>query len=303
MSPSKAQLEWLKSLVDQIDTLQSDAAPRPYYSQRVESAPPLTKISLDEVAKRVRRVVGELDNDNYFASFIGFQCIDDDNDGVLMTPSDVLRDRVGKPQLWDLLFESWSLADLCDFIEVFFDIVARPKRGYFHSFGGCGWHPLSYSKFSGERIYLWLINDILDNSDLPFRLSEAGQDRGQMVAKAEPGLDILVEESLVETESGSEVEHAVKLFRSRTANRDDKRSAILALARILELNKNKLKISLLKDDNSDLFHIANKFDLRHRNLNQKSDYDDAFLDWIFYWYLATIHLVEQLSKGDLSQSE
>ena len=104
MSPSKAQLEWLKSLVDQIDTLQSDAAPRPYYSQRVESAPPLTKISLDEVAKRVRRVVGELDNDNYFASFIGFQCIDDDNDGVLMTPSDVLRDRVGKPQLWDLLF-------------------------------------------------------------------------------------------------------------------------------------------------------------------------------------------------------
>lgn len=43
-----------------------------------------------------------------------------------------------------------------------------------------------------------------------------------------------------------------------------------------------------------LFRIANEFDLRHRNDGQRADYDEAFLTWIFYWYLTTIQLTDRL---------
>lgn len=41
----------------------------------------------------------------------------------------------------------------------------------------------------------------------------------------------------------------------------------------------------------DLFNIANNFALRHHNLRQKDNYDDACLTWMFYVYLATTHLI------------
>jgi predicted ATP-grasp superfamily ATP-dependent carboligase len=43
-----------------------------------------------------------------------------------------------------------------------------------------------------------------------------------------------------------------------------------------------------------LHSIVSKFDIRDRNASQLAEYDDAFLDWIFYWYLATVNLTEHL---------
>jgi hypothetical protein len=37
-----------------------------------------------------------------------------------------------------------------------------------------------------------------------------------------------------------------------------------------------------------------RFDLRHRNDKQHSDYDPAFRDWVFWWYLATVELTNRL---------
>lgn len=44
-----------------------------------------------------------------------------------------------------------------------------------------------------------------------------------------------------------------------------------------------------------LFRLANEFDIRHHNQRQRDDYDEAFLDRIFWWYLATIKLLETVS--------
>ena len=52
--------------------------------------------------------------------------------------------------------------------------------------------------------------------------------------------------------------------------------------------------SLFTADEDALFHIANKFDLRHRNDKQHTDYNPAFRDWVFWWYLATIELTDRL---------
>ena len=90
------------------------------------------------------------------------------------------------------------------------------------------------------------------------------------------------------------VEHAVALFRARAAGREDKRSAVMALARILEDRRALLKVELLNKDEGALFTIANGFDVRHRRADQRGDYAEAYLDWIFWWYLATLELTDRL---------
>jgi len=36
------------------------------------------------------------------------------------------------------------------------------------------------------------------------------------------------------------------------------------------------------------------FAIRHRRRGQQADYDPVFLDWIFWWYLATVELTARL---------
>jgi hypothetical protein len=74
---------------------------------------------------------------------------------------------------------------------------------------------------------------------------------------------------------------------------ESKRSAIVTLAGILEERRALLKDQLGKDEGA-LFEIANRYDLRHRKADPRGDYDEAFLDWIFWWYLATVDLTNRL---------
>ena len=63
------------------------------------------------------------------------------------------------------------------------------------------------------------------------------------------------------------------------------------LADILEELRPRLKHVLSRQDEGDLFNIANNFEIRHRNEKQKNQYDKSlWLSWMFYFYLATLHL-------------
>jgi hypothetical protein len=90
------------------------------------------------------------------------------------------------------------------------------------------------------------------------------------------------------------VAHAVELFRARDATRETKRSAVVAVARVLENRRSLLKDMLLSQDEDALFQIANQFDVRHANGRQHDDYAEEFLDWIFWWYLATVELTDRI---------
>lgn len=107
---------------------------------------------------------------------------------------------------------------------------------------------------------------------------------------------ILVERALRTSDprAREQVQHAIALFRGRTATTQDKRSAIVTLAHVLEVRRRLLKAELLRGDEGALFGIANEFAIRHDNERQKTDYDPVFLDWIFWWYLATIELADRL---------
>jgi hypothetical protein len=75
---------------------------------------------------------------------------------------------------------------------------------------------------------------------------------------------------------------------------EERRSAVITLAGVLEERRNLLKAELLTKDETALFQIANQFAVRHQRADQRGDYDPAFLDWLFWWYLGTVQLTDQL---------
>ncbi len=289
-------LRWLGDLADAAHSLPIHRL-RPYYSQRAPGEADASKTLLPDIARRARGLINELAEDCYFDQVFEVQCIE-----LSLppgpTPEDILASCVGKPHLWSAEFNEWTEADLCDFIEAFHDQAARPKRRWFHAFAGtvCGWHVESFSKRSGQAIYRWRMNQLLDSTSFEFRLAETGEDIGRMVRRVPSDLGQLVDEILSNASVEDPEAHAISLFRRRDATREDRRSAVVVLAGILEEQRDLLKERLLRKDERALFEIANKFALRHRKANQRGEYDDAYLEWIFYWYLATVHLTRQLSK-------
>jgi hypothetical protein len=297
MSPSNSPVRWLQDLLLDVDALPTPREPRPYFSQRSLPAGSGSISSIESTARRINAVVRDLQARNYFANAIGFDCVDGNGDVPNTIPLE-LEQRIGKPELWGSHFASWSEDDLCDFTEVFFDLVARPSKESFHSWNGCGWHPAAFSVSSGQAIYLWRINTVFGSSSLGLRLAEQGEDRGRIVRSHPTETERLISESLTNTSSMSgDTDHAIALFRNRTANRTEKRSAVVALAGILEHRRSLIQQSRLSSAESALFEIANKFDLRHRNPRQLADYDEVFLDWIFFWYLSTINLTERMLEA------
>ncbi|CAM5607076.1 putative protein OS=Streptomyces aurantiogriseus OX=66870 GN=GCM10010251_26830 PE=4 SV=1 [Streptomyces aurantiogriseus] len=78
---------------------------------------------------------------------------------------------------------------------------------------------------------------------------------------------------------------------------ESKRSAIATLAGILEERRALIKEQVGESDEGALFEIADRYDLRHRRADQRGDYDEAFLYWIFWWYLATVELTNRARAG------
>jgi hypothetical protein len=136
----------------------------------------------------------------------------------------------------------------------------------------------------------------LDRSAINVRLATVGEDTGRLVVVGDAArqdlLNIMVERS--DESTGGRVRHAVALFRGRASDENDKRSAVVALAGVLEERRPLLKTSIVKRDEGALFEIANAFAVRHQNDTQKRDYDPMFLDWMFWWYLATIELTDRI---------
>jgi hypothetical protein len=136
------------------------------------------------------------------------------------------------------------------------------------------------------------VNQLLDRHGVDLYLADSGEDTGRLVRRVDDARADLVGRVLTSTSPTERdpVRHAIALFRSRDAGRETKRSACIALVGVLEKRRRLLKTELLSKDERMLFQIANQFDIRHRNANQEGDYDNAYLDWIFWWYLATIEL-------------
>jgi hypothetical protein len=127
-------------------------------------------------------------------------------------------------------------------------------------------------------------------------MADSGDDAGRIVIASRTVEDEYLDAQAANDHHGvgGEVRHAIALFRNRETTRETRRSAVAALARVLEARRTLIIGEFLSKDESALFRIANEFDIRHNKADQHADYDDAYLEWLFRWYLATVELTDKL---------
>lgn len=253
---------------------------------------------LDELKELFKYEVEELGRLGYLDQYFGGES----NDGVGELGSDPsirVYACLRKKGLWPLGDMSGysSEGDVFDMIEYLFEHVSIPS----YEFGG--W---CYDDVNGKKIYLSNINGILLGYEGGFELSETGD----VLSLVHEGLESLFDADINHPDKnnvGKRVLAAKLLFRMRdkeAGSFQNRKNAVRELADVLEFLVKKSQEKVIhKDDERDLFGIANKFGIRHHNVDQKTDYDkDIFLDWIFYYYLASIHACVNLLKRKGSQS-
>lgn len=287
--------DYVAELLVHAPLLREHHTPRPYWSARHGAGTRGPRRSPDQLRVDFARLISSLQADGYLDRALPKLCVDA-HEGVEPDPEALLANRLGVPDLWPLQPQTWSEDVFYDLIEVFHDLVARPRARHYHSWKQCGWHYRDFATDIGRALYRWKVNTLLEAGGVELRLAEDGEDIGRLVHLVDDARTELVERTLASPDPGvaGPVGHAIALFRSRAATEHDKRSAIYTLHRVLEKRQALLKKELFSKDEDALFHIANKFDLRHSNDKQHPDYDPAFHDWVFWWYLATVELSDRL---------
>jgi len=100
------------------------------------------------------------------------------------------------------------------------------------------------------------------------------------------------------------VENAINKFRRYKSSQSERKDAIRDLVDVLEYLRPKIQKIISKKDENDLFEIANKFGIRHHDLNQKIGYEKSiWYSWMFYYYLSTIHACLRLLEIDQEGKE
>jgi hypothetical protein len=291
--------QWFMRLIREVAAWAEPSPRKPYWSARHAGGRGGRQLEFDDLTRRFIRVVEEFEANGYLAHVFGQECVDDRGAPPLPDRAMILEERAGYPIAHWPLWESrlgWELDSFCDLVEVFHDLVARPTSRWWHDFARCGWHYSAFATGPGRRLYRWRINQLLDASTLGLRLAEEGEDLGRLVRAEPTGLEDLPERAMqaAAPKAVDRVQHAIALFRARSATLEERRSAVITLAGILEERRDLLRAELLTKDETALFQIANQFAVRHQKADQRSDYDPAFLDWLFWWYLGTVQLTDQL---------
>lgn len=287
---------FLSELVQAIrdGTLRTATERAPRWKQRTRSDAAGT-LDGDAVRRKFAAFATNLIDTGYLDRVAPRDCVDAPSPGP--TIQEFLRDELSC-NVWPLTTHAPQLDDdtFYELIELLHDACARPRARYWHDFAQCGWHYSDFSMNAGRRLYRWHVNQILARSSIELRLADSGEDVGRLVALTDDARAALVSRARASSDAkrAQTIDHAVALFRDRAATVESKRSAVVALAGLLEERRPLLRTELMSKDEGALFQIANSFALRHRNASQQGDYDPVFIDWIFWWYLATVELTDRL---------
>lgn len=273
---------------------------RRYYSVRKGINPNSASIDLRLLKTLFIETYTDLLNKDFFQESFGYYCVDEgDVPGTLGSNIKAqFQRRLRKDDLWPIYekCQDYTEDDLFDVIELLYDLVSKPCEGTYHSFNNCGWHYSSFDRDAGRNQYRIAINELLADYDDGYELSE----EGEILLNGQDSLDQLMQAPLppLDPENvNGRVTAAVMKFRRYHSTSDDRRDAIRDLADVLEYLRPKLSVVITDNDENDLFNLANRFGIRHHNDRQKTTYDKAvWYNWMFYYYLATIHAVTRLLK-------
>lgn len=273
-----------------------------YYSQRKGTNPNLAGLPLPDVIDLFIRVFDQLREDGYFHEALGYECVDaGEVEGTVRDIELEMLLTVRKKGLWPMHSNAhaYSEDDFFDVIEFLHQYVSKPIDGHYHSYADCGMHWQTFNKTQGQAEYRQKVNAVLAHYVGRFEISS----NGEILQKPEVGFEQIFDADIPskDTNVHGRLKAAALHYRRHGSTLDDRRQAVRDLADVLEYLRPKVKSLLTSADERDLFNIANNFGIRHHNDQQKTGYDASiWLSWMFYFYLATIHVVlrkiEQPSK-------
>lgn len=250
-------------------------------------------LPLEDIKELFSRVLKQLKIDGFFDEAFGFYCVDAGHIlGKVKDPDLEILLRIRKKELWPLEehIENYSEDDLFDILEFMFQYVSKPVDGTYHSYEQCGMHWETFNKVEGQSIFVAKINEVLGLYKEKYVLT----DNGEILEQPEEGFEPIFKADIPTSDRNvaERVSSAILRFRRHGSTIDDRRQAVRDLADVFEYLRPKVKDLISKQDESDLFNIANNFGIRHYNEKQKTDYEtNIWLSWMFYFYLSTIHVV------------
>jgi hypothetical protein len=283
-----------------------------YFSERQGRGPRAEPMPFLEFLDMVINVFDQLREQGYVQQAFGIECVDGDSDGTLGSNPDAYFMRTirrrGIWPYWQMVgvapdievkaYTMWNEDTLFDVIEVMHELVSKGTTGNYHSYADCGMHYTAFDPEEGRVVFREQINDILAMHDPPYEMDDEGLIVEKGPAEFHDLLTAFVPEG-TEEDLTSKLEAAVSRFRTRGATLDDRRHAVRDLADVLEALRDEMKRVMLSKDESELFHLANGFAIRHQNRAQRGDYDRlTWLRWAFYVYLATIHAVLRVRERE-----
>jgi hypothetical protein len=293
--PVRPMPDVVRELADRASEIRQYSGPRPYWPARRGRAVPESYLDSTGARQSFADLVGDLQGRGYLDQIFPTPCVDD-RDALEVDVSRELEKRLGVPDLWPLRPREWDDDTFYGLVEVYHDLVSRPRTRYNHDFNQCGWHYDNFATTTGQEVYRWRVNGFLTAAGINYRLADRGEDVGRLVEIFDDGRTALITETInhSQPDATARVRHAIALFRGRAVTDEDKRSALITLAGVLEERRQLIRNEMTRADEGALFEIANRFALRHRNAQQLANYDSAFLDWIFWWYLGTVELTNRI---------
>lgn len=283
----------------------SPRSARTYYSIRTGKHPSGGRLSLNDLKGIYGSALNHWNEQGYLQEHFGYVCVDDGE-----VPGKLGRDinarmlmSLGKNGLWPIAMsiENYSEDDLFDVIEFVFDHVSKPLDGRYHSYSDCGMHHTTFDVAAGRAEYSSTVNQMLARYGEGYELSSAGE----VLELGPDGTASLLSTPIPAGDDNvkGRVDSAILKFRRYRSTVAERRDAVRDLADVFEYLRPQVQRVLTAKDQGDLFNIANNFSIRHHNEKQKTDYDQAiWLSWMFYFYLATIHVcVRMIEKAKTAE--
>lgn len=275
-----------------------------YYSLRTGSNPNKNGFAFDGIKELFQRLYWNLSKEGYFDESFGFECIDAGKiPGKVADVNLEIVLNIRKKNLWPIeeLIDGYNEDDFFDITEFLYIHVSKPIDGNYHNWNDCGMHWETFNKLDGQKEFREKINKILEMYIYRYELSE----KGEILTKPDAGFEKIFEADIPSNDKSvtEKIDSAILQYRRHGSTIDDRRQAVRNLADVLEYLRPKVKSILTKQDEKDLFNLANNFGIRHHNEKQKTNYDTAlWLSWMFYYYLATIHvLLRKIGHEKLNQ--
>lgn len=176
-----------------------------------------------------------------------------------------------------------------DLLEVLYDLVSAPK------FDPAKKRHTAFVKRDAQEVFREFINEDLTLYAVPHEMIANGQiiAMGNKATKeAVEGLVLLNEKGQIAKSDYSALNEAIRQFYHEGGSAVEKKNAILAVFDILDKYSKKVQEHMLRDDERDLFRMANDFAIRNTGPKQKRNYEkDLWYEWMFSVQLAAVIVI------------